>query len=185
VRPHLLLFVLLLRHPRLQLMRKQWAAWGLAMSLATSSSASATPPKRGTRHQWCRCWHKMYQAMLSSGTPTLAAVAALTFVRHRDGRRRGGKPGPSIWPSDRAAWEGGAPAAQPCTSRRTGLGGGGSTLKTARPGQGEPNPAMEATDPITRRRIWGRTGAWHPTVLLLKSDGQILRRCSKPSRGST
>jgi hypothetical protein len=28
--------------------------------------------------------------------------------------------------------------------------GGGSTLKTARPGQGEPNPAMEATDPITR-----------------------------------
>jgi hypothetical protein len=77
VRPHLLLFVLLLRHPRLQLMRKQQAAWGLARSLATSSSASATPPKRGTQHQWCRCWHKMYQTMLSPGTPTLAAVAAL------------------------------------------------------------------------------------------------------------
>jgi hypothetical protein len=54
VRPHLLLFVLLLRHPRLQLMRKQrevlppasgiLAAWGLARPLATSSSASATPP---------------------------------------------------------------------------------------------------------------------------------------------
>jgi hypothetical protein len=53
------------------------AAWGLARSLATSSNASATPPKRGTRHQWCQCWHKMYQTMLSPGTPTLAAVAAL------------------------------------------------------------------------------------------------------------
>jgi hypothetical protein len=79
VRPHLL-FVLLLRHPCLQLMCKQRAAWGLARSLATSSSASATPPKRGTRHQWCRCWHKMYQTMLSPGTPTLAAVATLWLL---------------------------------------------------------------------------------------------------------
>jgi hypothetical protein len=65
------------------------------------------------------------------------------------------------------------------------LGGGGSTLKTARPGQGEPNLAMEATDPITKRRIWGRTGAWDPAVLLLKSDGQTLHPCSKPSRRRT
>jgi hypothetical protein len=41
---------------------------------------------------------------------------------------------------------------------------------------------MEATDLTTRRWIWGRTGAWDPVALLLKSDGQILRPCSKPSR---
>jgi hypothetical protein len=95
LRPHLLRFVLLLRHPCLQLMRKQpavlpptssiLAAWGpnhetlLARSLATSRSASSTPPTRdntsgvvvagvGTR---CtkQCFH---QAIL-----TLATVAAL------------------------------------------------------------------------------------------------------------
>jgi hypothetical protein len=66
-------------------------------------------------------------------------------------------------------WDAGG-AAMHITTNRT-WGWCGSTLKTARPCQGEPNPAMEATNPITRRQIWGRTGAWDPAVLLLKSDG--------------
>jgi hypothetical protein len=149
VRPHLLLFVLLLRHPRLQLMRKQrevlpptsgiLAAWGLARSLATSSSASATPPKRGTRHQSCRCWHKMYQTMLSPGTPTLAAVAALWLscaietavnVVESPGRRSGRR----IAPLEKVGRRRRSHA-----HHDEPVGGGGSTLKTARPGEGEPN----------------------------------------------
>jgi hypothetical protein len=102
--------------------------------------------------------------------PSSGILAAWGPVRHWDGRRRGRKPGPSTVKSRRLRrW--GALAAQPRTPRWTGLGGGGSTLKTARSDQGEPNPTMEATDPITRRRNWGRTSAWDPVVLLLNSDG--------------
>jgi hypothetical protein len=73
------------------------------MYLATSSSASEYLQNEGHGTSGVgvgtkctkQCFH---QELLRSRRSRVA-----TSVRHRDGRKRGGKPGLSIWPSDRAA----------------------------------------------------------------------------------